>query len=791
MARTSRRRRPLRRNPLSGKQKILGVGGIIAVGGLAAYALSRPGPETTTNTTPGPVGPSAVDCAQLQAQLNQMLAAPSPDAAAIRRKQTEVAACIAAVRASGGDVDNATSNLSDGDNAYQHIEDQFADYKRTSKDDPLKRNNVRQDILNVGTAMAASYSGAANAATDAASARAVRQSILRALDASVQRQLCYLYQLDPQCGRNGVNEDADEDKAGQEYARIVRPLLDAHGLAVQKLWSFGGSAAPDNAAYFTALLRPALGAIEYANRKFAEYKSVDSGLDPLRKNNLRQVVLTADRAQTAALQYAFEQADGYRDAPGMQAVATTILAALAPAIARWLCYLFGQPGCDTFAANEDANNVKADQEYAATIGPLSELYMRVAPKLISWNANLTAYEPFVALKLRRCSALNDFTNAKFVEYKSVDSGLDPLRKNNLRQVVLRSGALLAACLQDAMSTAITGANATPPTLIAQTTPAVTSSFRTLVGPISFAPTPTAGLGLTLSPVIAPISLAPTTTTTKTPTSTAPTGAALTVAVAGKRMIMAVVAVAKSALDASLTRQLCYLFGQPGCDTFAANEDANSVKADQEYAMVGRPLTAAIAQGATFLAGKDDPQAEIELLKSKLLFCNALVARVAAKFDEYKSVSWSDAARRNNLRVNEVLGNGRNAVACFRSTNPLTPTGRSMVKAAVDAALAASRARVACYNDSSSQCGRFGVNEDDNATKAAQETNDITNPLADISSRLASGQALSGLDDLMSDPASWVGAALVIGGAWWFLSRRSRPVRSNKRSKKRTSRRIAA
>jgi hypothetical protein len=115
----------------------------------------------------------------------------------------------------------------------------------------------------------------------------------------------------------------------------------------------------------------------------------------------------------------------------------------------------------------------------------------------------------------------------------------------------------------------------------------------------------------------------------------------------------------------------------------------------------------------------------------------------------------------------------------------------MVKAAVDAALAASRARVACYNDSSSQCGRFGVNEDDNATKAAQETNDITNPLADISSRLASGQALSGLDDLMSDPASWVGAALVIGGAWWFLSRRSRPVRSNKRSKKRTSRRIAA
>jgi hypothetical protein len=734
----------------------------------------------------------------MQATLFQLLAAPTPDAAAIARLRAQIASCIAQVRASGGDVSNALSNMSDGDNAYQHIEDQFADYKRTSKDDPLKRNNIRQDILNVGQTMATSYTGAANAATDATGARAVRQSILRALDAATQRQLCYLYQLDPQCGRNGVNEDADEDKAGQEYARIVKPLLDAHGLAVQKLWSFGGSDRPDNAAYFATLLKPAQAAIDYANRKFAEYKSVDSGLDPLRKNNLRQVVLAAGRAAVAALQNAYNDADGYRDPGGMQAVATTILAALDPAVTRWLCYLFGAQGCDTFAANEDQNNVKADQEYATTIGPLSDLYMAAAPKLISWNVNLTAYEPLVAIQLRRCSALNDYTNAKFAEYKSVDSGLDPLRKNNLRQVVLRSGALLASCLSDAMNTAITGAQARPPLLITQAATNISALrsgavFAPMMMTVPAGQPAASGLGLTLlrTPTLTlpPITITP---TKSVPTSAAdgPTGAALTVAVAGKRMIMAVVAMAKLALDASLNRQFCYRFGQAGCDTFAANEDSNGAKADQEAAAIGAPLTATLAQAAAFLNGKGDPAAEVELLKAKLRYCSALNDYVNSKFNEYKSVSWSDAARRNNLRVGEVMAKGRDLVACLRATAPTSVVGRGMVKALVDAALAASQARVACYNDSSSQCGRFGWNEDENATKAAQETSDITNPLADISSRLASGQALSGLGQLASDPVNWLGAAIVLGGAWWLLSR-PQPVRRNKRTKKRTSRRVAA
>jgi hypothetical protein len=782
MARTSRRRRPLRRNPLSGKQKIIGVGGIIAVGGLAAYALSRPAATPQLPPpAPGAGGPTGATCAALQTNLNQLQSAPTPDVAAIRRKQSEIAACIAAVRAAGGEIDNATSNISDGDNAYFHLEDQFADYKRTSKDDPLKRNNIRGDILGVGQTMVGSYAGAANAATDATGARAVRQSILRALDAATQRQLCYLYQLDPQCGRNGVNEDADEDKAGQEYARIVRPLLDAHGLAVQKLWSFGGSAYPDDAAYFTSLLRPALGAIAYADQKFAEYKSVDSGLDPLRKNNLRQVVLAAGRAEVAALQYAFDQASSYRDPAGMQGVGTATLAALSPAINRWLCYLFGQPGCDTFAANEDANNIKADQEYATTIGPLSELYMRVAPMLVSWNVNLTAYEPFVMLKLRRCSALNDYTNAKFAEYKSVDSGFDPLRKNNLRQVVLRAGGLLAACLQDAMNSAITGAKAQPPAAISQvatalvTTPGFMSSLRTGLAPMMITvpvATATHGLGVTSTPP-------------------APGAAALAVAAAGKRTIMAVVAMAKSALDASITRQLCYLFGAAGCDTFAANEDSNAAKADQESNAIGKPLTAALAQAANFLSGKGDPAAEVALIKSKLLFCNALAARVNAKFAEFRSVDWSDPVRRNNIR-DEMYRFAQNLVQCLRDTAPTTPDGRALVKPVVDAAWQASIDRMNCYLDRSSNCGK-GINdiEPSNEQKGDNEHAAVFVPLGNIKTRLASGQALSGLGQIVSEPVNWLGAALVLGGAWWLLSR-PQPVRANRRrSKKRTSRRMAA
>jgi hypothetical protein len=696
-----------------------------------------------------------------------------PDAPAIRRKQEEVFACIAAVRAAGGEVDALTSNLMDGDNGYRHVEDQFADYKRTSKDDPVKRNNVRGDIIGVGATMAGSYSAAASAATDAASARAVRLSILRALDASVARQMCFLYQLDPQCGRNGVNEDHDDDKAGQEYARITRPLLDAHGLAVQKLWGFGGATTPDNGLFFTALLRPALLAIDYANAKFNEYKSVDSGGDPARKNNVRQVVLQAGRAEVAALRYAFDAAVGYNDPAGMTLVGTTILAALAPAITRWLCYLTGAQGCDTFAVSEDQNNVKADQEYAATVGPLSDLYMRVAPKLISWNVNLTAYEPFVTLKLRRCAALNDFTNAKFAEYKGVDSGWDPVRKNNVRQVVLRAGRLLADCSRDAMDTAIVGAKAQPPTVISQVTPALLASIRTGVAPMMM----TVPVG---RPAMSGLGL----------TDAAPTAAALTVAAAGKRMIMAVVVVAKAALDASLARQLCYLFGQPGCDTFGSNEDSNSVKAQQESDDVGKPLAAVIAQAANFLNGKGDPQAEVALIKSKLIFCNALSARVNAKFAEFRSVDWGDPNHRNNIR-NDMYAVAQRMVQCLRDTNPKTDAGRALVKPVVDAAWQASIDRMNCYLDRASNCGRGALAaEPTNEEKGDNEHAAIFVPLGNIKTRLASGQALSGLGQIVSEPVNWLGAALVLGGAWWLLSR-PQPVRRNKRTKKRTSRRMAA
>jgi hypothetical protein len=318
-----------------------------------------------------------------------------------------------------------------------------------------------------------------------------------------------------------------------------------------------------------------------------------------------------------------------------------------------------------------------------------------------------------------------------------------------------------------------------------------------------APAATSGLGLTLTPQLAPLRLtAPLTITPATPATTTPatpptptTDANVAAAAAsGLRMVGLVMAATKTALDAAITRQLCFLYGQPGCSTFAANEDSNGDKAAQEYNTTVAPLMTALAQGTAFLVPKD-PKAETLLINAKLRYCTALNDYVNAKFAEYRSVSWSDAARRNNLRVNEVMAKGRDLVACLRGTAPTTAYGRSLVKTVADAALAASRARVACYNDSSSNCGRFGVNEDDNGTKAAQETNDITNPLADIVARLSAGRALSGLGQSDSfagiSTGAWIGigvAAFVAVGAYQSSKRTTT---RNRRRRRRSSYRAVA
>ncbi|HEY5656647.1 MAG TPA: hypothetical protein VIY27_02550, partial [Myxococcota bacterium] len=352
----------------------------------------------------------------------------------------------------------ADAQLSTGDQKYAAIEQWFAEYRATEYSDALKRNNIRQEMLRAGADMAAAYAAAVTASSDPALTLSIRRSIVRALDAAISRRLCYLYDQRG-CGRFAVNEDHGNDKAEQVETRVVRPLLAAQSAAVAKL---GGPAAVGMSGgtdvFVGALLRVASVANEYTDQKFAEYKTV-SYSDAVRRNNLRQDVLRGGRALVAGAQKAAEAAQSFGDVTGMRAVGALILAALGTATTRWLCYLLDQPGCGRFGVNEDHGNDKAAQEMSATITPLSTLYMSVGTSLVQ-NGDVTAFEPFINAKLRACTVLNDFVNAKFAEYKRV-SYSDAARRNNLRQVVLAFGRVLAERLGDAERAAITGAQVRP------------------------------------------------------------------------------------------------------------------------------------------------------------------------------------------------------------------------------------------------------------------------------------------------------------------------------------------
>lgn len=461
--RTSRR---LRRNDApppaakpSNKKLLIGGIGVVAIGGIAAYALTRssapqlppPGPP------PGPGGPTAAQCDAIRASLLALRASANPDAAAQRRLETQLTQCIAALRQAGGEVDNATSNLSDGDGGFQHIEDQFADYKRTDYSDALKRNNIRQDMLNTGASMASSYASAATAATDDASRNAIRASIIRALDSATNRRICYQYDQ-PGCGRFGVNEDHGNDKAAQEYARVIKPLLDAHALVVGRLQS--APAQRDNENYAIVRARPALAAFARADAKFDEYKGVDYA-DALRRNNLRQEVLGSATEAVNVLGQAVPELlqNSIMSAGGVRALRDTLLAGLRSAYTRWICYLTAAPGCDRFGVNEDASNDKATQEWSSVIVPLQAMYAQVAGKLLTEYSE-DAYAPYVQLRLSIAKLLGDYVAAKWGEYKNVNYA-DPVRRNNIRGVLMVAESSLASFLSDTMSLAVSAANDAP------------------------------------------------------------------------------------------------------------------------------------------------------------------------------------------------------------------------------------------------------------------------------------------------------------------------------------------
>jgi hypothetical protein len=216
-------------------------------------------------------------------------------------------------------------------------------------------------------------------------------------------------------------------------------------------------------------------------------------------------------------------------------------------------------------------------------------------------------------------------------------------------------------------------------------------------------------------------------------------AALREAAGIRNAVKAVSDSALGALDAAMTRKLCYKHDQSGCGRFGVNEDHGNKKASDIQGRVIDPLTTVARAAANALAGFGDQSADARLAQILARECIVLRDFVNTKFLEYKRVSYTDAIRRNNLRQ-VVLSNGRAMVACFGRLRPTTAAGKRVVKDAISTALAQSRSREACYRAGSSGCGRFALNEDDNAKKARDEAASIRQPLE----ALLGSSALRGL-----------------------------------------------
>jgi hypothetical protein len=659
--------------PSSKKKKLLVLGvGVVVVGGVAAYAMSASAsaPPLLTGPTGPTVDPRAAktaECAALQASLVALRAQPTPDAATMVQLEGRISACLAEARTLGAEVDAATTQQAAADAVYAQMEGWFNEYRATSGD-PLKRNNTRQSILNGGAGLAATYANAITQSTNPQMTKLIAQSVLRALNAAISRQLCFLGN-DRGCGTFGSDEDQPDAKAAQEQSRVITPLIAAYMLAVTKL---GGPtqalANADGERFLAIMLRPCTFQKIFIDGQFSHYKATEWS-DALKRNNTRRDILADGRSLTASLQSVFALASSFRSAAKMREVGTLTMAAINASIDRWLCFFTGGPGCGTFAVNEDQPDVKAAQERANTLVPLMALYATMSRALFS-GGDATAQGLLVTAKLRVCTVLNGAIGAQWSHYTAT-AWSDALRRNNTRMSILGMERDLVASLRDALSAALS----------------------------------------------------------------------ITSHTARVQAVRAVEGVVYTALGASITRWMCFLYSQHGCGTFGVNEDQPDVKAAQEQATSAVPLTAIYEEIARFMKDNGDMSIATKLAELRLRPCTTASTFINAQFNHYKATDYADSLRRNNTRQS-ILAVGASLVSCLQGvlatmTGIKSVAGVRLVNGVITSALDASMSRRDCYliNPPGGGCGRLnedlGVTEDHGNDKAAQELARVTAPLTGL------------------------------------------------------------
>lgn len=212
--------------------------GWIVIGGLVVVGVVVGWPVISRHLA---VSRKRSRCAELEQQLI-LIRTQGGDVAQAAQIEQLLIQCASDLAAMGEDVDPLSVSLTRCTAAAEQINQEWAHYRSTSYDDPVKRNNTRTAILRIGEEMARCYRDSIDAATTAEQLVSLRGPLNKALADATARYNCYRRDS-PGCGRFGVNEDHGNDKAAAERERVIEPLRAALAALDEKLRRLDAQAA--------------------------------------------------------------------------------------------------------------------------------------------------------------------------------------------------------------------------------------------------------------------------------------------------------------------------------------------------------------------------------------------------------------------------------------------------------------------------------------------------------------------------------------------------------------------
>jgi hypothetical protein len=363
------------------------IGAIVIVAVAARYAPAAAGARSRDAIL--------AECAQLTGQL-AAVRQQGGDVGQAAQIQAQLDACVARANALGAGLDASAAKLVQADAAYAQIDAEFRHLRSTDYADWLKRQNTLRTMHRVSADLVRAYDEATTAAESPAAVARVRASILRSLDASIQRRNCYATKA-AGCDRSGPAELSAEEKAAAEMELSIRPLADAYRRAAARLSSVGGSSRDwttgsdvyGDRDFGAVLLLDCERMVSTVRAKFAELQSVDYQ-DWNRRQNVLSDLLSWETAMVDCIRGALDAARADGSLVGLSAVLRTATGAYSDSYARRTCFATGASGCGRFGYQEATEAEKAAAETRTALDPLGQIIREASASRDAINAARTA-----------------------------------------------------------------------------------------------------------------------------------------------------------------------------------------------------------------------------------------------------------------------------------------------------------------------------------------------------------------------------------------------------------------